>query len=203
MLDFLVRVAVETWYILKEASIFLLFGFALAGVLAVLVRGSTLRNLFGRGKVRSVMWASAIGIPLPLCSCGVIPAALGLRREGATKGATVSFLISTPETGVDSIAVTYALMDPLIGTIRPVTAVATAITAGLTTNFLDPGANQTPPHIEPPDSAPHHAGMAHAGHQHSHLPGDTAHVGCDHVHEDGAFVHVGRPRPYDAARQIY
>src|SRR5918996_5687403 len=130
MVDFLVLVLQEIWYILKEASIFLLFGFALAGVLAVIVPARTLMRFFGTGKVRSVLWASAIGIPLPLCSCGVLPTALGLRREGATKGATVSFLISTPETGVDSISLTYALMDPIITIFRPVAAVATAITAG-------------------------------------------------------------------------
>jgi HflK protein len=83
-----------------------------------------------------VLWASVIGAPLPLCSCGVLPTALGLRRQGATKGATVSFLISTPETGVDSISLTYALMDPIITVFRPVAAVATAITAGLSVNFL-------------------------------------------------------------------
>ena len=101
MIDFLLQVVFQTWWILKEAAIFLLFGFALAGVLAVMVPARTLLRFFGAGKVKSVLWASAIGAPLPLCSCGVLPTALGLRRQGATKGATVSFLISTPETGVE------------------------------------------------------------------------------------------------------
>ena len=136
MIDFLVLVLQEIWYILKEASIFLLFGFALAGVLAVLVPAKTLMRFFGASKVKSVLWASAIGAPLPLCSCGVLPTALGLRRQGASKGATVSFLISTPETGLDSISLTYALMDPIMTVFRPVTAVTTAITAGLATNFF-------------------------------------------------------------------
>jgi HflK protein len=136
MVEFLVLVVQEIWSILKEASIFLLFGFALAGVLAVLVPARTLMRFFGAGKVKSVLWASAIGAPLPLCSCGVLPTALGLRRQGASKGATVSFLISTPETGVDSISLTYALMDPIMTIFRPVAAVTTAITAGLMTNFF-------------------------------------------------------------------
>jgi HflK protein len=136
MVDFLLRVALETWSILKEASLFLLFGFVLAGVLATVVPARLLSRLFGTGKVKSVLWGAAIGTPLPLCSCGVLPTALALRRQGATPGATVSFLISTPETGVDSISVTYALMDPIITVFRPVTAVITAITAGLATNFL-------------------------------------------------------------------
>jgi HflK protein len=136
MVEFLVLVVQEIWYILKEASIFLLFGFALAGVLAVVVPARTLMRFFGAGKVKSVLWASAIGAPLPLCSCGVLPTALGLRRQGASKGATVSFLISTPETGVDSISLTYALMDAIMTVFRPLAAVTTAITAGLTTNFF-------------------------------------------------------------------
>jgi HflK protein len=136
MVDFLVLVLQEIWYILKEASIFLLFGFALAGVLAVVVPAKTLMRFFGTGKVKSVLWGSVIGAPLPLCSCGVLPTALGLRRQGATKGATVSFLIATPETGVDSISLTYALMDPIMTIFRPVAAVTTAITAGLSVNFL-------------------------------------------------------------------
>src|ERR687897_839307 len=130
MVDFLLQVALQTWWILKEAAIFLLFGFALAGVLAVIVPAQTLMRFFGAGKVKSVLWGSAIGLPLPLCSCGVLPTALGLRRQGATKGATVSFLISTPETGVDSISLSYALMDPIITIFRPVVAMVTSITAG-------------------------------------------------------------------------
>ena len=136
MIDFLLQVALQTWWILKEAAVFLLFGFALAGVLAILVPARTMMRFFGTGKIKSVLWGSAIGGPLPLCSCGVLPTALALRRQGATKGATVSFLISTPETGVDSISLTYALMDPIMTIFRPVAAVATAVTAGLSVNFF-------------------------------------------------------------------
>src|SRR5262245_66325740 len=92
-------------------------------------------RFLGRGKIRSVLWASAIGTPLPLCSCGVLPTALGLARQGATKGATVSFLISTPETGIDSIALTYALMDPIITVFRPIAGALTAMVAGIVTNL--------------------------------------------------------------------
>jgi HflK protein len=190
MLDFLARVASETWYILKEASIFLLLGFALAGVLAVLVRGSTLRNLFGRGKVKSVLWASAIGIPLPLCSCGVLPTALGLRRQGATKGATVSFLISTPETGVDSISLSYALMDPIITVFRPLAAMITAVSAGLATNFFGEPRSRR----EGPEQA---EAEAHALDHHH----DPCH---DHGHEHLADDRQDRPvDALDALRRIY
>ena len=72
-----------------------------------------------------------LGAPLPLCSCGVIPAALGLRKAGASKPATVSFLVSTPETGIDSISISYALLGPFMAIARPIAAIASAITAGL------------------------------------------------------------------------
>src|SRR5437660_8803032 len=136
MIDLLLRIVWETWEILKEASVFLLFGFALAGVLGVLLPSGLLGRLVGRGKVKSVLWASGLGVPLPLCSCGVLPTALGLRRQGATPGATVAFLIATPETGVDSISLTYALTDPVMTVFRPIAGVATAIAAGLATNLF-------------------------------------------------------------------
>jgi len=133
--DFLLHVAGEAWSILREASFFLLLGFVLAGVFAVIVPARLLTRFLGRGKIRSVLWASAIGTPLPLCSCGVLPTALGLARQGATRGATVAVLISTPETGVDSIALSYALMDPVITVFRPIAAFITATVAGIATNL--------------------------------------------------------------------
>jgi HflK protein len=147
MTEFLLRVAAEAWFILMEASFLLLLGFILAGVFAILVPAGVLQRFLGRGKIRSVLWASAIGTPLPLCSCGVLPTALGLSRQGATQGATVAFLITTPEVGVDSIALTYALMDPIMTVLRPVAAFATGVTAGIATNFLgvkrSPGGPET------------------------------------------------------------
>src|SRR5439155_1028148 len=136
VIAFLLQVALEIWSNLQEASAYLLLGFVLAGGLAVLVPAGTLMRLFRAGRIRSVLWASAIGTPLPLCSCGVLPTALGLARQGATRGATVSFLISTPETGIDSIALSYALMDPIMTVLRPVAAFVTAVVAGIATNFL-------------------------------------------------------------------
>jgi HflK protein len=173
LLEFLILVAQEIWSILKEASIFLLFGFALAGVLAVLVPARTLMRFFGAGKVKSVLWASAIGAPLPLCSCGVLPTALSLRRQGASKGATVSFLISTPETGVDSISLTYALMDPIMTVFRPVAAVTTAITAGLTTNFFGGRDAEQAGDMPSAQRTDECCDDAHAHHHHLPLQPDT------------------------------
>src|SRR5207244_1607635 len=132
------QVGGETWSIFKEASLFLLFGFAVAGMLAVLVPSRVFLRFLAIGRVKSVLWASIIGVPVPLCSCGVLPTALGLVRQGASKGATVAFLIATPETGVDSIAMSWALMDPLITVVRPLVAIITAIVAGLATNLGAP-----------------------------------------------------------------
>ena len=180
MTHFLWQVGWETWSILMEAAFFLLLGFVLAGVLAVVVPSNLVQRLLGRGRVASVLWASAIGVPLPLCSCGVLPGALRLSRQGATKGATVSFLISTPETDVDAIALTYGLMGPIFAVFRAVAGVVTAVAAGLATNWFgeprrrpvaaalaDSAAPPTAPLAEPapvepphPEAADRPAGLA-------------------------------------------
>src|SRR5437764_6559996 len=135
MISFLFGVLRQTWEILEEASVFLLFGFLLAGMLGILVPGRLLTRLVGGGKIKSVLWGSVVGAPIPLCSCGVLPTALGLRKQGATPGATVAFLVATPETGVDSISLTYALPDPVLPPFRPIPRLATAGAAGLTPNL--------------------------------------------------------------------
>ena len=109
---------------------YLLLGFALAGILSVAVRPESVqKHLNGRG-LWPVIKATLIGIPLPLCSCGVIPLAASLRRQGASRGATVAFLISTPQTGVDSISVTYSLLGPFISIFRPLAALITGVLGG-------------------------------------------------------------------------
>jgi hypothetical protein len=110
---------------------YLLFGFLIAGVLHVLVSPSWVeRHLGGRG-LGPVVKASIFGVPLPLCSCGVIPVTASIRRHGASKGATASFLLSTPSTGVDSILATYALLGPVFAVFRPVVAFVTGVLGGL------------------------------------------------------------------------
>jgi len=113
-----------------------------AGLLKAFVSDSFMAKHLGGNSVKSVMKAAVIGVPLPLCSCGVLPAALGLRKQGASKGATTAFMISTPETGVDSMAVTYALIDPIMTVIRPVAASLTAVFAGILVNAF-PGKEET------------------------------------------------------------
>lgn len=124
--------------ILNEMSPYILLGFLIAGLLHVFVRPSTMaRHLAGNGW-KPVLKAAAFGIPLPLCSCGVLPTAVSLRRQGASKAASTSFLIATPQTGVDSIAATYSLLGLPFAVIRPVAALVGAFAGGVAVGRLDP-----------------------------------------------------------------
>ena len=125
----------SSWDMFLDSSIYMLFGLFCAGLIYAYSNTDTIGRYLGKGKIRSVFLSALIGIPIPLCSCGVVPAAAGLKKQGANNGATLSFLISTPETGVDSIPLTYALMDPLMTIMRPVSAFVSAVTAGLIENF--------------------------------------------------------------------
>ena len=133
-MEILFSILQESWVMLLEASPFMLLGLVAAGLLKALVPDDFVSRHLGGHGAWSVVKASLFGLPLPLCSCGVLPAAAGLRRQGAGKGATAAFMISTPETGVDSVAVTYALLDPIMTVVRPVAALFTAIAAGLAIN---------------------------------------------------------------------
>lgn len=114
-----------------ESAPWMMLGLVIAGLIKEFIPGDFLtRHLGGKGLWVTVK-AAFIGAPLPLCSCGVIPAALGLRRNGASKSATTAFLVATPETGVDSVSVSYALLGPFMAVIRPIAAVVSAIVAGL------------------------------------------------------------------------
>ncbi len=122
---------------LAEMAPYLLLGFAIAGVLYAFVPGSFYRKHLSRPGAWSVIKAALIGVPLPLCSCGVLPTAVSLRRNGASRGASTSFLIATPQTGVDSIAATYSLLGPAFAIIRPVAALLTAFAGGMLVNRAD------------------------------------------------------------------
>lgn len=115
---------------------YLLFGFLLAGFIEILVPEELVGKHLGTNRFRSVGLAAFVGIPLPLCSCSVLPTAASFRRSGASKGATTAFLISTPETGLDSIGVTWALLDPVMTVLRPLGALLTALLTGTLVNRL-------------------------------------------------------------------
>ncbi len=140
-MDFIVQALREAWHLLLDSSVYVLFGILISGLLRVFLSPSTVATHLGKGRFRSVFKAAILGIPLPLCSCGVLPAAAGLRRQGANRGATTAFVISTPESGVDSIAITWALLDPVMTVARPLAAFTTATAAGITENLFGPAGN--------------------------------------------------------------
>ena len=136
-LAFPLAIASEALAILLDSAVYILFGIVIAGLLKTVLNPETIYTHLGRGRYSSVLKAAIFGVPLPLCSCGVLPAATALQKQGANKGATTAFLISTPESGVDSIAITYALLDPIMTVVRPIAALVTALCAGLLENFLN------------------------------------------------------------------
>ena len=119
-----------------EMSPYLLLGFLIAGILHVFVPGRFYTKYLSKGNRLSVLYAALLGIPLPLCSCGVIPTAIGLRNEKASKGADASFLIATPQTGIDSILATFSVLGLGFAIIRPVAALVTGVCGGLLVNRL-------------------------------------------------------------------
>ena len=123
----------------SEMAPFLLLGFLLAGILHVWVPNHLYVPKISKSNFMSVLWAALFGVPLPICSCGVIPTSIALRKEGASKGASVSFLISTPATGVDSILATYSLLGLPFAILRPIAAFVTALFGGVLTNFVSRG----------------------------------------------------------------
>ena len=128
---------IETWFLLNEMSPYLIFGFFIAGILKILIPKEKIYYHLSSSNFSSVLKASLIGIPLPLCSCGVIPVATHLDKEGSSRGATISFLISTPTTGIDSILATYSLLGPIFAIIRPISAFVSGIFAGTIVNMIE------------------------------------------------------------------
>ena len=126
----------EIIHLINEMSPYLLLGFLFAGLLHSFVPSNLYHKYLSKPTFGSVVNAALLGIPLPLCSCGVIPTAMSLRREGASKGATTSFLIATPQTGVDSILATYGMMGLPFAIVRPVAALCTALFGGEAANIF-------------------------------------------------------------------
>ena len=127
----------EILELVNSMSPYLLLGFTLAGLMHAFVPRAMYSRYLSGNNFRSVLAAAILGIPLPLCSCGVIPTAMSLRKDGASKGATISFLIATPQTGVDSIIATYSLMGLPFALLRPFVALVTALFGGTFANYVD------------------------------------------------------------------
>ena len=119
-----------------EMSQFLMLGFLISGLLYIFISKETIANNLGKPGALSVIKAAIFGVPMPLCSCGVIPVATSLYKRGASRGATISFLISTPQTGVDSIFITYSLLGLPFAIIRPLIALITGVIGGFLSEFL-------------------------------------------------------------------
>lgn len=125
------------WGICLEMAPYLLLGFLFSGIISVFIDDSLVYKQIGQKKFSSVMKSTLMGIPLPLCSCGVIPVAATLKDYGASKGATTSFLVSTPQTGLDSIFLTYGMLGPVFAIFRPIAAFISGLFCGLIVNTID------------------------------------------------------------------
>jgi hypothetical protein len=126
----------EVWFLLLQMAPWLLFGLVFAGLLKVYFPQKHIDKYLGKSNFKSAFNASLLGVPLPLCSCGVIPTAISFYKNGASKGATNSFLISTPQTGVDSIFATYSMLGWPFALLRPFVAFFTGVAGGVLTNLL-------------------------------------------------------------------
>ena len=125
------------WNLLVESAPWLLIGYLLAGIISQVIPSEWVHKQLAKPGFVSILKGALIGAPLPLCSCGVIPTALAVRKAGASKGATSSFLVATPETGVDSISFSYAVLGPVFAIARPIAALTSAIIAGVLVNSFD------------------------------------------------------------------
>jgi len=137
----------ESWQIYLDVALYMLFGFFVAGILYVFFKPDKIKQYLGTGKIRPVFLSALFGVPIPLCSCGVVPVAAGLKKQGANSGAALSFMIATPESGVDSIAISWAMLDPIMTVMRPVSAFITAVATGIVQNYFgtDEIPEKTPP----------------------------------------------------------
>jgi uncharacterized membrane protein YraQ (UPF0718 family) len=139
------------WNLVIESAPWLLLGYFLAGVIKQLLPTSLVESQLSSAGIVSIVKAALIGAPLPLCSCGVIPTALAVRKAGASKGATAAFLVATPETGVDSISFSYAVLGPVFAIARPISALVSAVVAGIMVSSLDK--DEKPIEAEPAESS--------------------------------------------------
>jgi len=130
-MDIIMRLAAEIWTTFQAMAPYLLLGLAFAGLLHVVFSKELIVRHLGADSVGSVVKAALLGVPLPLCSCGVIPTALALRKSRASEGAVMSFLISTPQTGVESIVATWGMLGPVFAVYRPLAALVMGVVGGL------------------------------------------------------------------------
>ncbi len=185
------RVGAASLDVFLDFAPLLLVGLVFAGVVQLVLKRVNLARHLAGNDMKSVTLAALFGAPLPLCSCSVVPVALALRRSGASKGATSAFSIATPEVGVDSIAVSFVLLDPLLAIVRPIAAIVAAITSGAAVNWLVNSGRD----VNVPAAAIHEAELEAGccGEE----PVQPARVEShDHAHDDHDHDHAG---PHDQA----
>jgi len=137
IINYLIVFLREMWNLCVEMAPFLLLGMFVSGLISVFIDSSIIYRHIGSKNLISILKSTLFGIPLPLCSCGVIPVAATLRESGASKGSTVSFLVSTPQTGVDSIFLTYGMLGPIFALFRPMAALFSGVFSGIVINKID------------------------------------------------------------------
>jgi len=135
-MDVVINIIKEIGMFYNEVAIYLLIGFLVAGILHILFSEPMIRRHLGRDSFGSVIKSTVFGIPLPICSCGVVPVAVSLKNSGASKGSVVSFLVATPQVGADSFMITYSLLGWVFGVFRIITSLVTALAAGIFVNIL-------------------------------------------------------------------
>ena len=153
-MDLILTFVIASWRVFGAMAPYLLLGFGVAGLLSVVISPEWVERHLGGNGLGQVVKASLFGVPLPLCSCGVIPVAASLRRHGASKGATTAFLLSTPQTGVDSIAVTYGLLGPFLAVVRPAAALITGVFGGGLVQAFNGNGSVVNPEIVEGEEAP-------------------------------------------------
>lgn len=140
-MEYLSNALAQALNLFFAASPYILFGLVASGFIRVFLSPATVAAHLGKGRFMSVFKAAILGIPIPLCSCSVLPAAVALKKQGANNGATTAFMISAPESGVDSLAVSWALLDPLMAIVRPIAAFVAAFVAGVAENLFSKNYN--------------------------------------------------------------
>ncbi len=153
-MEFIKTLLLNFWEVLGQMSPYLLLGFFLSGILSIFTSPKWVEKHLGSNRFLAILKSTILGIPLPLCSCGVIPVAASLRKHGASKGATTAFLLSTPQTGVDSIFATYGLLGPIFAIFRPLAALLTGLVGGTFVSIFDEDFEQKIPPSNNTETAP-------------------------------------------------
>jgi uncharacterized membrane protein YraQ (UPF0718 family) len=135
--EYLNILIVKFWATMTEMSPYLLFGFLVAGILSVFISARTVEKHLGSRGFGAILKAALFGVPMPLCSCGVIPVSMSLYKHGASRGATISFLLSTPQTGMDNIFIIYSLLGPVFAVFSPIVALLSGLFGGTLVSIFD------------------------------------------------------------------